>query len=194
MPGYVVAQFLGAVTGVVAAHGMFDLPLIAVHQGTRRTQSWLERVCRKLWALIFDFDWLTPSSGISPLRSCRVHHGGLLVYRLHLFCESRCNLCAHVDRHLLGVSARWTSRYSCSASLSYGRCNFVVAQIRASAMIELHTAQIWVARPDRPKKDEMANKQSKPGECKSTPTSTNRCFVWLTERTTKTRVFNRILP
>lgn len=117
VPGYVVAQFLGAVTGVVAAHGMFDLPLIAVHQGTRRTQSWLERVCRKLWALIFDFDWLTPSSGISPLRGCRVHHGGLLVYRLHLFCESRCNLCAHVDRHLLGVSARWTSRYSCSASL-----------------------------------------------------------------------------
>src|SRR5580658_4136940 len=30
VPGYVLAQLLGAIAGVVCAHGMFDLPLIAL--------------------------------------------------------------------------------------------------------------------------------------------------------------------
>jgi glycerol uptake facilitator-like aquaporin len=39
VPGYVIAQILGAITGVACAHGMFDLPLFSLSQHVRSGPS-----------------------------------------------------------------------------------------------------------------------------------------------------------
>jgi glycerol uptake facilitator-like aquaporin len=39
VPGYVVAQILGAIAGVACAHGMFDLPLLSLSQHVRSGPS-----------------------------------------------------------------------------------------------------------------------------------------------------------
>ena len=105
VPGYVVAQCLGAILGVFLAHLMFDESIFQISTHARHGTGQLasEAVATfGLLGVIWGCSRRNPT--FTPFGGCRVHYCCLLVHGIDLIRQSRRNDCAFVDRHLLGHS------------------------------------------------------------------------------------------
>jgi len=98
--GYTLAQVGGAFAGVASAHLMFGEPLFAPSQHERAgmPQLWSEFVAT--FGPGSDPGRRAPTVCGAPIRGGRLHHGGVLVHRLHLIRQS----CGHArprrNRHV----------------------------------------------------------------------------------------------
>ncbi len=119
VPAYVAAEVVGAILGVMAAHLMFELPIVSLSQHARSGPA------QMFSEFVATFGLLSVILGVSREQStgrlfCRrsLHHGCVLVYRLDVVCESGRDAGALPLRHFrgdspvgrVGLSARATRR------------------------------------------------------------------------------------
>jgi len=84
LAGYVAAQFVGALLGVLAAHAMFDLPLLQASVTLRSSPGqWLSEAVATRPGLPGAV--ARPQDGVGgAVRGRQLHCRGLLVYGVHL--------------------------------------------------------------------------------------------------------------
>ena len=101
---YVAVQIVAAFMGVAAAHLMFELPLFTASQHVRTgpAQWWSEGVATAGLLLTICLGIRHRPQLVGGLVKPRVHHGGVLVYRLNVFCQSRGGAGAFSDQHFYG--------------------------------------------------------------------------------------------
>jgi glycerol uptake facilitator-like aquaporin len=120
---YVIGQILGGISGAIVAHLMFALPLISF---SRHARSGLPQVFSEFVATfgLVSVIWgLFPASiQCCSIRCRRIHHGGLLVHRIYIVCESRCHDCAVSQRHICVHPAHRCSLVR-RGSISRGNCS-----------------------------------------------------------------------
>ena len=145
---YIAAQIVGGIVGVLAAHFMFELPLwqVSVTVRTGPGQWFAESVATfGLLLTIFGCGARTPS----PLQRRPLHHGRLLVHRVNIVCQSRCDHRSRSFRYLRGHCPGWRAcvhhRSDCRRTGRRCSCTLAVAngQVKGSSAI-----MRFSARPD----------------------------------------------
>ena len=87
---FVVAQILGGLVGVLAAHAMFDLPLLQISSDRPHRRAAMVFGSRRHLRPGADDLWLPGERAfVRPLCRRPLHHRGLLVHRLDLLRQSR---------------------------------------------------------------------------------------------------------
>ena len=107
VPGYLVAQFGGAVIGVWAAHAMFEERLFMLSLRVRSGPA------QMFSEFVATFGLLAVIWGCSRRRSATVpfavaayHHGRVLVHRINFFRQSGGHVRARVNGHIRGDPSR----------------------------------------------------------------------------------------
>ena len=142
---YVIAQIAGGIAGTMAAHLMFGLPLIDFSMKVRTggAQWFAEAVAA--FGLV-----ATILAGIRFQRSSRslagrpLHHGGLLVYGLHILCQS--------GRRDRPIADQYVLRHTSGRSAGLHRRR-ALRSIRRHAVDELAARTSQGARPGPDRRD-----------------------------------------
>jgi glycerol uptake facilitator-like aquaporin len=93
VPGYVVAQIVGACLGVVTAHVMFGerLLMASLHERSGPAQMFSEFV---------DLGVFAPAIRHGSFCGGGLHHLGILVHGLNIFCDPGGDRCSRVDGYV----------------------------------------------------------------------------------------------
>ena|ERR1700720_4770196 len=92
---YIVAQCVGAISGTIAAHLMFTLPIISFSQHARSGRPQLFREFVATFGLLSVIWGCFPlTSGSTAVRGWLIHHCRLLVHCIHLICKPSSDDCA----------------------------------------------------------------------------------------------------
>lgn len=94
---FVVAQVIGGVLGVWAAHLMFDLPALQISQALHRTGAtqWFSEILATM-GLLFVIWGASCAPGCRACVGGDLHHRCVLVHVIHQFCQSCHDLCTRM--------------------------------------------------------------------------------------------------
>jgi glycerol uptake facilitator-like aquaporin len=109
--GYILAQLAGAVTGVLAAHTMFELPIWQFATTARVGAGQWAAEFVATFGLMLTILGLCGEDALSHSVCGRpLHHLRLLVHGVHLICKSRCDHRTRPLRHIRRYRARRSAR------------------------------------------------------------------------------------
>jgi glycerol uptake facilitator-like aquaporin len=123
---YILAQIVGGIVGVLAAHAMFELPLWQVSMNVRTGHGqWLAEFVATFGLLLTIFGCAARTPAAIPY-AVGLHHGGLLVHRINVVRQSRRNYrprsLRYLRGHRPGGRARIHYRSACRRALSHRAC------------------------------------------------------------------------
>ena len=140
VPGYVAAQIIGAVVGVVVANLMFDEPAVFFSQKHRvGAGQWLGEFVATFGLLSVIQGCVRLAELGGAVRRGRLHHRGLLVHLVHVVRQSRRDHSpdplGHVRRHLSDACAR-VHRHAVHRRRRGHRVVLVAGAARAAGPVE----------------------------------------------------------
>ncbi len=109
--GYVAAQLVGAIIGVLTAHLMFALPVWQISTHVRQgSAQWFSEGIATFGLLLTVFGCVGARAVGRALRGRTLHHSGLLVHGVNVVCQSRGDGVARSFRYVFRNSASRSSR------------------------------------------------------------------------------------
>jgi len=114
VPGYMIAQFAGAIAGVYAAHAMFWTETTANFDSrTLWRATVIQRVHCDIWIACGDLGLFTRAACGCPICRGGIHYRRLLVHGIDVICQSRGDSCPRLYQYICRYPAHGHTRIYC---------------------------------------------------------------------------------